>query len=78
MPPSVPQPAPRIESKHAAAACPPLPQTPFTSASSNGSCRIGLNQPGARVALKVFVVLNTGNEAGSSVMLVQRPLAVAV
>ncbi len=32
----------------------------------------GLNQPGAEVALKVFVVLNTGNEAGSAPMLVER------
>ncbi len=33
----------------------------------------GLNQPGAEIALKVYVVLTTGNEAGSAVMLVQRP-----
>lgn len=33
----------------------------------------GLTQPGARVALKVYVVLTMGNEAGSAVMLVQRP-----
>lgn len=33
----------------------------------------GLNQPGARVAMKLYVVLNTGNEAGSAAMLVQRP-----
>ena len=33
----------------------------------------GLNQPGAEVALKVFVILTTGNEAGSAVLLVQRP-----
>ncbi len=37
----------------------------------------GLTQPGARVALKVFVILTTGNEAGSAAMFVQRPLAVA-
>jgi hypothetical protein len=37
----------------------------------------GLNQPGARIALKVFVVLTTGNEAGSAAMFVQRPLALA-
>ena len=37
----------------------------------------GLNQPGAQVALKVFVMLSTGNEAGSAPMLVQRPLAAA-
>jgi hypothetical protein len=35
----------------------------------------GLTQPGAKVALKVFVVLTTGNEAGSATMFVQRPLA---
>jgi hypothetical protein len=34
----------------------------------------GLNQPGAQVALKVYVVLTTGNEAGSAALLVQRPL----
>jgi hypothetical protein len=33
----------------------------------------GLNQPGAEIALKVFVVLTTGNEAGSAPMLVERP-----
>ena len=33
----------------------------------------GLNQPGAHVALKVYVVLTTGNEAGSATLLVQRP-----
>ena len=33
----------------------------------------GLNQPGARIAMKVYVVLTTGNEAGSAAMLVQRP-----
>jgi hypothetical protein len=33
----------------------------------------GLDQPGAEIALKVFVVLDTGNEAGSAAMLVQRP-----
>lgn len=32
-----------------------------------------LNQPGARAAFKVYVVLNMGNEAGSAVMLVARP-----
>lgn len=37
----------------------------------------GLTQPGAKVALKVYVMLTTGNEAGSPAMLVQRPLAVA-
>jgi len=34
-----------------------------------------LNQPGARMALKLFVITNTGNEAGSLPMIVQRPLA---
>lgn len=33
----------------------------------------GLTQAGAHVALKVYVVLNMGNEAGSAVMLVARP-----
>jgi hypothetical protein len=33
----------------------------------------GLTQAGARVALKVFVILETGNEAGSEVMVVTRP-----
>ena len=33
----------------------------------------GLNQPGAEIALKVHVVLTTGNEAGSAALLVQRP-----
>lgn len=37
----------------------------------------GLNQPGVPVALKVYVILTTGNEAGSAAMFVQRPLAVA-
>lgn len=32
----------------------------------------GLTQPGTQVALKVFVVLTTGNEAGSAVMVVER------
>ncbi|HEV7404149.1 MAG TPA: hypothetical protein VGO11_14510 [Chthoniobacteraceae bacterium] len=32
-----------------------------------------LTQPGAHVALKVYVVLKTGNEAGSAPMVVQRP-----
>ena len=35
----------------------------------------GLTQPGTRVALKVYVVLETGNEAGSAEMTVQRPLS---
>ena len=38
---------------------------------------LGLNQPGARVALKVYVILTTGNEAGSAPIIVQRPLALA-
>ena len=33
----------------------------------------GLMQPGAKVALKVFVILNTGNESGSATVLIQRP-----
>ena len=32
----------------------------------------GLTQPGTKVALKVFVVLTTGNEAGSATMVVER------
>ncbi len=36
----------------------------------------GLNQPGARIALKVYVILNTGNEAGSAAMFVERPVSV--
>ena len=35
----------------------------------------GLTQPGARIALKVFVILQTENEAGSAPLLVERPLA---
>lgn len=38
----------------------------------------GLGQPGAVVALKVFVILTTGNEAGSAAMIVERPLAQAM
>lgn len=34
----------------------------------------GLSQPGARIALKVYVILSTGNEAGSNSMLVDRPI----
>ena len=34
----------------------------------------GLTQPGARVALKVFVILNTGNESGSATMVIVRPV----
>ena len=33
----------------------------------------GLNQPGAQVAFKVYVILTTGNEAGSAALLVERP-----
>jgi len=33
----------------------------------------GLTQPGAQIALKVFVILTTGNEAGSAPLLVTRP-----
>ena len=39
--------------------------------------RFGLTQAGARVALKVFVILETGNEAGSETMVVTRPADVA-
>ena len=35
----------------------------------------GLNQPGAQVAFKVYVVLTTDNEAGSGALLVERPLS---
>ena len=35
----------------------------------------GLNQPGAKVALKVYVLLDTGNEAGSAAMFVERPMS---
>jgi hypothetical protein len=35
----------------------------------------GLNQPGAAVAFKVYVILTTDNEAGSAPLLVERPLA---
>jgi hypothetical protein len=37
----------------------------------------GLTQPGVKIALKVFVILNTGNEAGSAPMIVERPQAQA-
>jgi hypothetical protein len=37
----------------------------------------GLNQPGARMAFKVYVFLDTGNESGSKEMVVQRPVAQA-
>ncbi len=33
----------------------------------------GLTQPGAEIALKVYVILSTGNEAGSAALLVERP-----
>jgi hypothetical protein len=36
----------------------------------------GLTQPGAQIALKVYVVLTTGNEAGSAALLVDRPASV--
>ena len=35
--------------------------------------RFGLTQAGARVALKLYVILETGNEAGSETMVVERP-----
>lgn len=38
----------------------------------------GLTQPGAQVALKVYVILNTDNEAGSAPMIVQRPANVSL
>ena len=34
-----------------------------------------LTQPGAKAAFKIFVVLTSGNEAGSAEMVVQRPVA---
>ena len=34
----------------------------------------GLNQPGAEASYKVYVILTTGNEAGSAAMTVSRPL----
>ena len=36
----------------------------------------GLNQPGAQVVFKVYVILTTGNEAGSAAMFVERPVSV--
>ena len=33
----------------------------------------GLTQPGAKVALKAFVILTTGNESGSATMVISRP-----
>ena len=38
----------------------------------------GLNQPGAKIALKVYVILITGNEAGSAAMFVERPVEVSI
>ena len=35
----------------------------------------GLSQPGARVELKVYVILTTGEESGSAAMFVQRALS---
>ncbi len=35
-----------------------------------------LTQPGGKAAFKVFVVLTSGNEAGSAEMVVQRPVAI--
>jgi hypothetical protein len=37
----------------------------------------GLNQPGAKVSFKVFVILKTGNESGSKTVTVQRPAELA-
>ncbi len=34
----------------------------------------GLTQPGVRVSLKVYVILNPGNEAGSATVVIQRPV----
>ena len=36
----------------------------------------GLKQPEARVALKVYLVLTTDNEAGSAAMFIKRPARV--
>ena len=36
----------------------------------------GLTQPGAKVAFKLYVVLTSGNEAGSAEMVVERPVSV--
>lgn len=33
----------------------------------------GLTQPGTQASFKVFVILETGNEAGSPAMTVERP-----
>ena len=41
-----------------------------------GVTTFGLTQPGARIAPKVFVILNTDNESGSAPMLVERPMSV--
>ena len=38
----------------------------------------GLTQPGAKVALKVYVILTSGNEAGSAAMFVERPATVQI
>lgn len=35
----------------------------------------GLNQPGVQVVFKLYVMLTTGNEAGSAPMVVQRPFS---
>ena len=44
------------------------------SAANEFTVDFGLTQPGTAVALKVYVVLKTGNRAGSATMIVQRPL----
>ena len=36
----------------------------------------GLTQPGAKVSFKVYVVLTSGNKAGSAEMTVERPVSV--
>ena len=40
--------------------------------------KFGLGQPGARIALKVYVILTTGNEAGGAALRVERPLAIPI
>ena len=45
----------------------------YPNAANEFTVAFGLTQAGTSVALKVFVVLTTGNRAGSATMLVQRP-----
>jgi hypothetical protein len=35
---------------------------------------VAFSQPGTQASFKVFVILDTGNEAGSAAMTVERPL----